>query len=45
MILDDRVGRSRHVAEAHNEDGKTHADVAKSEEIAVEALSEAIKAM
>ena len=40
--LDDRVGRSQHVAEAHNEDGETHAAVAESVGSAFVALEESI---
>jgi hypothetical protein len=41
--LDDRVGRSKHVAEAHNEDGETHAVVAKSVGPAFVALERSVK--
>ena len=40
--LDDRVGRSQHVAEAHNEDGVTHAVVAKSVGTAFAALERSV---
>ena len=40
--LDDRVGRCLHVAEAHNEDGETHAAVAESVGTAFVALDYSI---
>ena len=41
--LSDRVGRKLHVAEAHNEDGVTHAAVAKSVSSAFIVLEASIK--
>ena len=43
--LDDRVGRKQHVAEAHNDDGETHAVVAKSVGSAFVALARSIKSV
>ena len=43
--LSDRVGRSQHVAEAHNEDGETHAVVAKSVGPAFVALERSVKSV
>lgn len=40
--LDDRVGRSQHVAEAHNEDGEIHAVVAESVGTAFVALESSV---
>ena len=40
--LDDRVGRTQHVAEAHNEDGVTHAVVAQSVGTAFVALERSV---
>jgi hypothetical protein len=40
--LDDRVGRSQHVAEAHNDDGATHAVVAQSADMAFDALERSV---
>lgn len=42
--LDDRVGRSKHVAEAHNEEGETHAAVATAVGPAFAALEKSVEA-
>jgi hypothetical protein len=41
--LNDRVGRIRHVAEAHNEEGATHVVVAPSVGVSFRALDCSIK--
>jgi len=41
--LEDRVGRGRHVVEAHNDDGLTHAVVADSVNPAFVALEHSVK--